>query len=362
MTRYQQERNSGLDALRIISMMMIITLHILSHGGLSDQVEFGSKEYFVTNSFRAFSDMGVNCFILISSYFLCNMNFSIKRVLNIETQVLFYSIIGIALYSVYAGVDIKQIVQSITPVISGEYWFVTYYMLVLLFSPFLNFFIHKTTKQQLKRILVLLIFVYSIIPSVFVWSKSFFSQGNDFYWFLTLYFIGAYLRLHYIHSKPKVLFVIIPCLATVLAEYVMIKLCIMFGYGDQHRFLFFNNNPLFLFASICLFLVFLDIRIQNSICIRLINLLASCSFGVYLIHDNPCLRPVLWKTINPSQFHDKNLFIMIVCILGTVVGIYIACAIIDYIRQLVFRAIRINNLFEIIECRITRFVSHLTNN
>lgn len=35
---------------------------------------------------------GVNCYVLISGYFLVDTKFSIKRVLNIYFQVLFYSI------------------------------------------------------------------------------------------------------------------------------------------------------------------------------------------------------------------------------------------------------------------------------
>ena len=40
-----QERNYGIDFLRIISMFMIVILHILGNGGILASVQIGSSNY-----------------------------------------------------------------------------------------------------------------------------------------------------------------------------------------------------------------------------------------------------------------------------------------------------------------------------
>ena len=41
----RQTRNYGIDALRILSMLMIVILHVLKHGGVLDSTETFSVEY-----------------------------------------------------------------------------------------------------------------------------------------------------------------------------------------------------------------------------------------------------------------------------------------------------------------------------
>ena len=38
-------RNYGIDFLRIITMMMVVTLHVLGHGGVLGRLERGSLRY-----------------------------------------------------------------------------------------------------------------------------------------------------------------------------------------------------------------------------------------------------------------------------------------------------------------------------
>ena len=63
----KDSRNYGVDLLRIVSMLGVVTLHILGHGGLLDNAgsffEF-SALYFL----QTLVQPAVDCFILISGY------------------------------------------------------------------------------------------------------------------------------------------------------------------------------------------------------------------------------------------------------------------------------------------------------
>lgn len=87
-------RNYGIDLLRIISMIGVVFLHVLGHGGLlhsyNSPVEFSMVWFFEILSYPA-----VNCFVLISGYAGYkedNISPKIKNLFSLLFTVLFYSI------------------------------------------------------------------------------------------------------------------------------------------------------------------------------------------------------------------------------------------------------------------------------
>ena len=178
-------RQSNFELLRICSMLMIVALHILSHGGVSDKLEYGSSYYFCFSIIRAISDVGVNCFVLLGAYFICEKKFSIVRIIKLETQVLVFSVLGLGVVFFCGGkVQFNSIIRALTPTISGEYWFVTCYVILLIVAPLLNILISSLNKKQLEFSIVLLLIVFSVVPTVANWGKGNFSSGNDLAWFI----------------------------------------------------------------------------------------------------------------------------------------------------------------------------------
>lgn len=74
--------------------------------------------------------MCVSLFVLISGYF--GINGSVKKYLKLELEVLFYSILSLLIMvGVQSNLNLKQIFQSVVPVMSGKYWYITTYMLLM---------------------------------------------------------------------------------------------------------------------------------------------------------------------------------------------------------------------------------------
>lgn len=86
-------RDSNIELLRIVSMLMIVILHFLMHGRILKWSAFGSKEYAIYWMIEAFVFVCVNVFVIISGYFLCLSKFKVSRLTKVWFQVLFYSII-----------------------------------------------------------------------------------------------------------------------------------------------------------------------------------------------------------------------------------------------------------------------------
>lgn len=78
-----KKRNIGLDCLRIISMIMIVFLHYLSKGGLLRAENTSGIYHIIYYFIEALSIIAVNCYVLISGYFLIRSKFRWKKVLQL---------------------------------------------------------------------------------------------------------------------------------------------------------------------------------------------------------------------------------------------------------------------------------------
>lgn len=91
-----------------------------------------------------------------------------------------------------------------------------------------------------------------------------------------------------------------------------------------------SNKLLAFLVSVSTFMFFKNIHIRQS---KLINTIASCTFGVLLIHANSdAMRQWLWKDTcnNVGMFHSGMIYIHALCV---PIVVFIVCVTIDYYRQ-----------------------------
>lgn len=248
------KRKANYELLRIISMMMIVILHYFSHGGGELQIANGTLGYYFARIITATAQVGVNCFVLLSSYFLIEKSFSLSRVINTVLSVFFYSVLCLGVYILLSGdqVGIREIVYSLFPITSSQYWFMTQYVLLLFFSPLLNVAIANMPEKTLYKITILFVIIFSLIPTILPWAKSI-SSGKNIAWFITLYLIAGCLK----KQKSKVLSInpiyifFLLSFCTVVLDELFIFLAKGIG-GNWSTFLFYNNSPTIAFASVML--------------------------------------------------------------------------------------------------------------
>lgn len=192
----------GLEWLRIVSMLMIIFRHIIDPSGvlefftsMSDSV-FYLFWYFV----YAVIQVCVNCFILISGYFLVTSYFKLKKLGLLWVEVVFYALVIRVVMILLGQVDfsITSILSCFVPIITGRYWFITIYFGMYLLSPFYNIAINAMTKKQHRNLLLVLFFLLSVWISIHPAFEGM-NSGNGWglAWFTFLYFTASYFRRHY---------------------------------------------------------------------------------------------------------------------------------------------------------------------
>lgn len=329
-----KKRESNFELLRIISMMMIVTLHLLFNEGILN-LDALSSNYILGWSLESLFIVASNIYVLISGYFLINSHFSFKKVLKIWLSVLVYSYgISFILYFfkndfglVYQGSNIKL---CMFPVLLGEYWFVTCYLLLFMLSPFLNTLIKNLKKNEYRNLLILLSIVFVLLkfffPETYTFDKT---GGYGIIWFIVLYFFSGYIRLHYESKLNKYVYLfgfILGSALTFICKMLFTdsKVMLLNSYSNA---LYNYNAPFVLFASLCLFLFFREIRIKNETVSKFINKISTATFGVYLIHEQFFARTAIWQMVNI----DNNKYLILYVILYVLL-IYTVCTIIELIR------------------------------
>jgi len=116
-------RDSNFELLRIVLILMIICLHYMVHGGALNSLSQSDFNFYIAYAFESFCIVAVDCFILITGFFQINNKYQFKKVVDLWTQVFFYSILLSSIFWVFKfePITIGNITKMLLPVITGRW-------------------------------------------------------------------------------------------------------------------------------------------------------------------------------------------------------------------------------------------------
>ncbi|MBR6524013.1 MAG: acyltransferase family protein [Clostridia bacterium] len=333
-----KKRESGIELFRILTMLAIVAHHYIVNSGLYSLV-LESRTFSFQNIFLLIfgwgGKTGINCFVLITGYFMCTSKITLKKFLKLVLEVEFYkiAIYIIFLLTGYKNFSVKSLIDTLLPVTSVSTGFTSAYIVFFLFIPFLNILLNGMNKKQHIYLLLMCIGVYTVLPTLGITVTY-----NYALWFSIIYFIGAYLRLYpetWFNSKRiwgalAIASVLISWASVVLLPAIAKLLGIGQGAFNYVYYLVADSNkPLAILTAVSTFMYFKNCGIKYS---RIINTVSASAFGVLLIHANSStMINWLWKdTLKNTAFYNSNMIYLHA--ITSVVGIYIVCTIIDILR------------------------------
>lgn len=312
------------DFLRCLCMLMIVGIHFYTHGLFAelsnyqdpDFCWFSSYErvvrllnFLASQYFYIIFCISVNCFILITGYFMVSSRLRINRVVSIWLQTLFYSLfIPMVMYIFVGGESVNYFLSGLTPICSNTYWFVTMYIGLMMLSPFLILMVNRISQRQYKQLLLII----GIINISLVWKiplGAIYSGPTGLLFFVFLFLVGGYIKLFGVnigkgkYGKCFILFSLFLFFYTVAQEFLL-------GIKHQKGFYHVMNpyNGFLFFLSVLFFLWVKNLHLNSE---RLRTLVFSTSpfvFGVYLISDHPYLRKYLWGLFDWYDLLGKEYF------------------------------------------------------
>lgn len=297
-TIQKSERQSNIELYRIILMIFMVAHHYFVNSGLSVEVITNKTSFtFVYEVLGMWGKTGINCFVLITGYYMVKSQTTPAKFVKLLAEIEFYNVVFycIFLISGYTTFSVQGFVENIFPIQGIAQDFISCYLIFFLLIPFINILIHNMNKVQHRCLLGILLFCYVIIGSV----PGFGTVMNYVSWFTVIYILGAYIRLcpeDFEKLRKGVFF-------SGSAAIAVISVLTLTLIDKSYYFVSDSNKIFAVLVAVSMFLFFKDLNIRQS---KVINTIAASTFGVLCIHANSGLmRQWLWTDTlkNVSAYH-----------------------------------------------------------
>ncbi len=369
-------RESGIEILRILCIFMIVAHHL-------DYVGIDFPNLVNWRFLNLFGQVGVSGFILITGYFMVNKQVRLRKILSLTCEVWFYSIAISACMCLLgrSTVDTDFLWHTFFPLTAESWWFATFFIVLMLIIPALNKIANTLDGHSLALLLLVAFIVLVVAPC----AADAYQFDNQFFMFLFLYLLGAYIRLNpskYTETpKYSIVLLLVMFVGTYFAidftlkEFITLKECVdmlQWRYAlfavcvpvtlailFLTRSLLITVTELSLFAiaglalhqpeigftwvqyfykyfsiltvmmALFLFLTFKNIKIGH---VRPINWIASTTFAAYLISMHREFTDYLYHTLLDTTEYVGNpdfVYFMV----GSLLLLLAACTAIDLCRQ-----------------------------
>lgn len=328
-------RNSNIELLRIILMFAIIAHHFVVNSGIVAYFQVNSYKTLYLIMFGMWGKTAINVFVLITGYFMCKLEFKWEKFLKLFLEIKFYRIIFfiIFLFFGYETLNVSSISGLLFNCIKGiNYGFVGTFIVLYLLIPFLNKFIKNLDKNSLGKLILLLLFIFTIIPTFFRNDLA----CNLLCWYITLYFVASYIRLYPLKFMDNNKIILIGLLSVLILSYISVAILYyrhpISHIGVYYYFISDSNKILAFLVAVFMFLFFKNLKIKNS---KFINAVSSTTFGVLLIHAaSDAMRFFLWNDFLkvPTFYDSMNGGELVINSILVVIVIYVVCVVIDYFR------------------------------
>ena len=317
-------------------MLLIVAHHYVVNSGLTagKGVIYAhplSKRSLFLLFFGAWGKAGINCFVLITGYFMCKSDITAKKFAKLLFEVLFYRLVINSIFWITGMEQFTRrgLLYTFLVVRSIGDGFTSAYLLFFLFIPFINILIKGMDERKHLLLLALLGFMYVVLGTFSIFSVTM----NYVSWFTVVYLIAAYIRLY--PKKAWESRALWGCLTAVFVGLALasVVLCMRDGISTgtfrPYEYVSDSNTFFAVAVAVCSFMFFRTLDIGRN---KVINTIAASTFGVLLIHaHSDTMRKWLWKDVLDNVGHYGSRFMPLHAV-GSVALVFAVCTLIDMVR------------------------------
>lgn len=336
-----KRRNSSIELLRIIAMFMILMHHFSVHNNYAIQrLSWGMERFFFQLIMAGGGKVGVVIFFTISAWFFLDgeqtIRSNLKRVWILERELLFWSLTLSMFYLVFDSKDIgiKLVMKSVMPLTMELWWYATAYAIFLVLLPFLSKGLKALGREYhlVLAIAVLIIWgLTSFIPEALNGLAHVSSSLTGVFGFIYLFILISAYKWYMKPFTLKQIWLMIGAGFVFFLLYTGISIAVgLFGY-KLDIFIIGDWELPVVMIGFGLFLLFNRVTFYSHI----INRIAQSAFSVYLITEFDTSKVLLWVRLVRLDAFCRQSF-AIPRIMGVLLAIYVACTLLDFIRQGLF--------------------------
>lgn len=341
-----KNRDLRFDKLKLCSMMGIVYIHCIGHGNILEKINYLSTEYFFIVGMYTVCFSMTNVFVIASSHLLINKyksrqpSIRYEKILKIVLLTTAYSTFIYLILVVIGEIEFSlfSFLKSLFSVGVNQYWFVGAYIFLYAISPFLYEALDLFEKKVLLNLCVLSLIFFSIFPSVFIFSSvlDFYDaqHGKSIIWMIVLFMCTFYINKYGqndINKIPKKIAVSMIAGATlflVLSRVVLRYVSYLIGLaGDGEGRLYFDESIFIVIISFGIFILVIGSKKTKALTKfdHMITICSETTLGIYLIHNHPDLRRILWFNGNNIIFSNPGtevpmLLVVVILVFATCMG------------------------------------------
>lgn len=288
------DRNSSIELLKIISIVMIIIAHVVQSCEvckiLNTSIATTNIKHIILVIFRYGGMIGNTIFFTCSAYFLLdNKKINFRKWFRIIFEVWIISVLILLECALInkSIISAKEILRNIMPVIFRNNWYISCYILFYPIHIFLNLIINKLNKKQHLQLILPMIGIYLGICFL---KEDLFFNSYLIIW-IVIYFLVAYIKLYLKKTASNLKVNLFVLFCSLLGHIGIILITNKLGLNVK----FFNNkldywrkinNPFIIFGVISLINIVINLKWKNIV----INRISKLSLLIYILHENLLLR------------------------------------------------------------------------
>ena len=191
-------RGSNLELYRIICMLMIVAHHYVLSGyiapGAPADVNPVSTNSLFLYLFGVWGKTGINCFMMITGYFMCASHITLRKFIKLLAQIYFYNLLLYPVFLImgYETLSASRLIKLALPFWGFNNIFTYCFIIFYLTIPFWTILVQNMTKRQHTALLILLLSCYTLLGSIPTFKVTF----NYITWFGIVFLIASYIRLY----------------------------------------------------------------------------------------------------------------------------------------------------------------------
>ena len=326
------KRQSNLELLRIVAMLMVLVLHA-NYFSLGIPTSEDVSAHPMTELTRIFVEavcvVAVNAFVLISGWFGITPRFC--HLAGFIFQVAFFAVFGSIVAMILGSYGWNRPAGGWLVILLGwNYWYVKAYIILYICSPMLNAFVNQANRLQLLKLIV----VFFSVQTIYGWylgNGGYFNRGYSPLSMMGLYLLARYLRLYgdrllKISWGGHFLLYMTTSLMIAMLDLLEIQ------RGAEWHILAYSN-PLVIFSSVFLFMAFVKIDIGKM---RVVNFLASSAFAAYLFHYHEDILHTFYTAYIENWYFNCTIPVFLLYTIGWILALFCAAIVIDQIRKLLW--------------------------
>lgn len=314
-TYAEKNRNIGVDVVRTMAIVFVLGIHAI---GFSPSLKIYGFGDFILIYLRLICMTCVPLFMILSGYLNWKKMDSgdlYKRCLpRLVVTYFFWGILSLIFNIIYLQwkFDIKSVVSLFNFTVQDRAWYMNMYFGIFLVIPFINACWNNISKKEKHNLLIVLFLVSAV--SKYIWNVSnIISSGENcivfisqYLWnsiYIFYYLVGAYIAEYSVSYKRKRVFTFLQILLILNTLYYFIEGYGLFYYDIPEARSLWYDNPFLAIESICTFICFYDVKIENNLIRKNISTIAKVSFDMYLvsyIFDNVVNRKLIILYQNPK--------------------------------------------------------------